>query len=172
MGYTICPSISRSVGQKMCFLDWPVNDFEVSDDEPMISTVNPWCCRRLTDFVLKIKFLKNHRGQTARNTKRDPKIGLWQKFSDPNFQGRRQPWGILPLLVAVFQLSSGFFFFDIFLGSFVKFLAWFPCKKLDEKPCRSEGKVSDFLGKPKPLLCVGGDLSLEAKTRSNDVGMI
>lgn len=33
-------SISRSVGQKVCILGQPICDFEVSNDEAMISTTN------------------------------------------------------------------------------------------------------------------------------------
>ncbi len=38
---TSVQSISRSVGQKVHFLDRPVDDFEASDDDPMIPAANP-----------------------------------------------------------------------------------------------------------------------------------
>ena len=38
---TSVQSISRSVGQKVCFLGRPVGDFGVSDDDPMISAADP-----------------------------------------------------------------------------------------------------------------------------------
>ena len=38
---TSVQSISRSVGQKVCFLGRPVGSFGVSDDDQMISMANP-----------------------------------------------------------------------------------------------------------------------------------
>ena len=38
---TSVQSISRSVGQKVHFLDRPVDDFEASDDDSMIPAVDP-----------------------------------------------------------------------------------------------------------------------------------
>ena len=38
---TSVQSISRSVGQKVCFFGRLVGDFEASDDDSIISTVDP-----------------------------------------------------------------------------------------------------------------------------------
>ena len=38
---TSVQSISRSVGQKVYFLSWPVGGFGVSNDDRMISTADP-----------------------------------------------------------------------------------------------------------------------------------
>ena len=38
---TSVQSISRSVGQKVCFLGRPVGDFEVFDNDQMISMADP-----------------------------------------------------------------------------------------------------------------------------------
>ena len=38
---TSVQSISRSVGQKVCFLGRSVDDFEASDDDSMISMADP-----------------------------------------------------------------------------------------------------------------------------------
>ena len=35
--------ISKSAGQKVCLLGWLDDDFELSDDEPMILMANPLC---------------------------------------------------------------------------------------------------------------------------------
>ena len=38
---TICLSISRSFRQKVCFLGWPVGDFEAFNDDPIILMEDP-----------------------------------------------------------------------------------------------------------------------------------
>ena len=44
----------------------------------------------------KIRFWKNHRGQSTRIAKRTQKSGLPATFGSPELHGRRRPWGWRP----------------------------------------------------------------------------
>ena len=72
---------------------------------------------------------------------------------------------------AIFSFFFYSFLFGIFFDIFAHVLACFSCRKLDEKLCKSEGKVSNFPRKPKTLSRGAADLLSKVEIRSNDVGM-
>ncbi len=127
-------SISRSVGQKVHFLDRPVDDFEASDDDPMI--------RRLildVDEDRRISCSKNQileKSQGPINSKRekDPKNGplgekpaTWCSMvaGDHGFLPHGRPPSSR-FFYLVFRRFSLLFSSVFFLTFFLKYLAEFP----------------------------------------------
>ena len=161
-------SISWSIGQKACFLGRSVADSEASDDDFMISMADPWCWRRLTDFMLQKSDFGKITGANHLETWKGAKtVGFQAKSDDLDPYGRRRRWGRRPwAMVAgdhgtfvpfrspfgrrffVFFISS---FSCIFLEIFPHLFTWFSWGKLDEKPCKSEHKVFLFFENPKTL---------------------
>ena len=74
-------------------------------------------------------------------------------------------------MVTFFSIFSGVFLFLFFVVFLYKIWNDFSRKKLEEKPCKMVGKVSDFPGKLKTLSHRGADLPPIAVIRSNNVGM-
>ena len=161
---TFVQPISWSVGQKVCFLGRPVGSFGVSDDDQMILIADPWCWRRSTDIMPQKSDFKKITGAKHRETrKRTETRHFWRKSGDPDFQGRRRPWGWRPWTLVHFPIAfrspflgrfSGFFasvFSCIFLWHFSSFIVLIPLKKSCRKAVQIRAQSFLFLEKPKTL---------------------
>ena len=134
---TSVQSISRSGGQKVCFLGRSVDNFEVSDDDSMIPAADPRCRRRSTDFMLKKSEFGKITVTNQLGTRKIPeKQGFWARSGCPNLHGRRRPWGLCPMVGRLpVAFSSPFFvrfrfcFLLHFSWNFLSFIGWISLKK-------------------------------------------
>ena len=99
----------------------------------------------------KIRFRKNYRGQSSRNAKNTQKNGFSGEIRRPRSLWSPATVGLLSLFGRRFSFLFVSSFCCIFLNIFLTYLTWFSWKKPNEKPCKSEHKVSYFLEKPKSL---------------------
>ena len=124
--------VDFSIGRaEMCFLSRQVGDFEVSNDEPMISTANPWSYQISTDFVpRRSNFWKIKEAKQLETQKGFQKCVFG---GNPTTQISRVA-SDLGTTCPVFSLFSGFFlifFFGIyFLVFFYNFLHDCPAENL------------------------------------------
>ena len=163
--------ISRSIEQKVCILGQLVGDFKASNDDPMISVVDPWYWQRSADFVpWKSNLWKTAGAKHIKTRKRTPKMGFWRKSDDPDFHGHGDHGAFSPFQSLVFGRFSGFFysFFYLFFLTFLH-LYWpdFPEENLMRS--RANQSVKFLILRKSWRLCCR--FVSKAKVKSNDVGM-